>query len=195
MSDSVPISSDPAMDQPLDAPVPSAAEASEAQKSAQHAPAVDIKSLTDRALHFLATATNETLVACFVGLGAGTYLFLGRVGLVLIGVAGGVVLHATWEGQSQSGDSDALQGTKTDARRRELGVHVAARILDWRDSRAKDKAQPDVDNGMSDMSLKLYSGKTLDYSEFKPETAAALTELTDAVIRDYVKYVFGPPCR
>ncbi|KAF1925831.1 uncharacterized protein M421DRAFT_423392 [Didymella exigua CBS 183.55] len=152
----------------------------------------DVKTLTDRALQFLATASNETLGACLVGLGAGTYLILGRVGLVLIGVVGGVVLHATWEGQLHGGE-DAEKGKSSETRKRELGAHVATRILDWRDK--KDKQDGHTDD--SNLSLKLYSGKNLDYSEFKPETAAALTELTDAVIRDYVKYVLAFPnsCR
>jgi hypothetical protein len=152
-----------------------------------HNTSLDVKALTDRTLHFLATASNETLGACLVGLSAGTYLILGRVGLVLIGVVGGVVLHATWEGHSQDGDNDEKKGKSAEARRRELGVDVAHRVLDWRDRRtqAKDKREDDV----SDLSLKLYAGAPLDFSEFKPETAAALTELIDAVIRDYVKYV------
>lgn len=159
------------------------------QKGADQTPPFDVKALTDRALHFLATASNETLGACLVGLGAGTYLILGRVGLVLIGVVGGVVLHATWEGQSQSSGDAQQKGKISEARKRELGTQVASRILDWRDK--KEKQDGDADS--SDLSLKLYSGKQLDYSEFKPETAAALTELTDAVIRDYVKYVLELP--
>jgi hypothetical protein len=159
--------------------------------AAEQPPPFDVKALTDRALHFLATANNETLGACLVGLGAGTYLILGRVGLVLIGVVGGVVLHATWEGQSESpgGEGAALKGKSSDARKRELGAHVANRILDWRNTTGT--LQVEEDTASSDLSLKLYSGKSLDYSEFKPETAAALTELTDAVVRDYVKYVLG----
>lgn len=158
-----------------------------AHKDAQNAPSLDVKALTDRTLHFLATASNETLGACLVGLGAGTYLILGRVGLVLIGVVGGVVLHATWEGNSNNGNDSEGKGKSNDSRRRELGVDVAHRVLDWRDTRTQEKGAREDDS--ADFSLKLYSGKPLDYSEFKPETAAALTELTDAVIRDYVKYV------
>lgn len=156
------------------------------KEAADQGPSFDVKALTDRTLQFLATASNETLGACLVGLGAGTYLILGRVGLVLIGVVGGVVLHATWEGQLHSGE-EAEEGKSSEARKRELSADVARRILDWRGT--KDKHDGDADD--SDLSLKLYSGKALDYSEFKPETAAALTELTDAVIRDYVKYVLG----
>jgi hypothetical protein len=177
---------EPLRDAEAPAPVPAVDNAAP-EKAAEQPPPFDVKALRDRALHFLATASNETLGACLVGLGAGTYLILGRVGLVLIGVVGGVVLHATWEGQSETGEGAALKGKSSDARKRELGAHVANRILDWRNTTGR----LEEDAASSDLSLKLYSGKSLDYSEFKPETAAALTELTDAVIRDYVKYVLG----
>jgi hypothetical protein len=152
-----------------------------------NAPSLDVKALTDRALQFLATASNETLGACLVGLSAGTYLVLGRVGLILIGVVGGVVLHATWEGHAHGSDDVERKGRGAEARRRELGVDVAHRLLDWRDARTQEK-HPGEDD-ILDLRVNLYSGKSLDFSDFKPETAAALTELTDAVIRDYVKYV------
>lgn len=174
-------------EEPLRHVTATAVEDTTPQKEADQPPPFDVKALTDRALRFLATASNETLGACLVGLGAGTYLILGRVGLVLIGVVGGVVLHATWEGHAHDSEGEAQKGKSSDVRRRELGAHVASRVLDWRDKTGK----PDEDAAGSDLSLKLYSGKSLDYSEFKPETAAALTELTDAVVRDYVKYVCG----
>lgn len=161
----------------------------ETQKPGQNAPSLDVKALTDRTLHFLATASNETLGACLVGLGAGTYLILGRVGLVLIGVVGGVVLHATWEGNAHHNEDADKTGKSADARKRELGVDIAHRLLDWRGT--KTASTGEGEDYASDLSLKLYSGKALDFSEFKPETAAALTELTDAVIRDYVKYVLS----
>lgn len=177
---------DSVADKPHDPAILHVADVPEPQKVAEGAPALDVKALSDSALHFLATASNETLGACLVGLGAGTYLILGRVGLVLIGVVGGVVLHATWDGQRQGGKSSEADGKGADARRRELGVDIAHRVLDWRDTRTQEKAASAHD---PDLSLKLYLGTKLDYADFKPETAAALTELTDAVIRDYVKYV------
>jgi hypothetical protein len=180
-----PRDSDPS--QPHHASIANTAESLEPQKATPNAPSLDVKALTDGTLHFLATASNETLGACLVGLSAGTYLILGRVGLVLIGVVGGVVLHATWEAKAHNGDDGASQGKSADTRKRELGVDVAHRVLDWRDTRALGQGERKEDD--SDLSLKLFSGKALDYSDFKPETAAALTELTDAVIRDYVKYV------
>ena len=150
---------------------------------------VSLQVLTDRALHFLATASNETLGACLVGLSATTYLVLGRVGLVLIGVVAGVVLHATWEGNTNNNGDDRARGQEV--RRRETGLDVAHRVLDWRTTVTQSKEGGLY--GDSSMDVKLYSGKTLDYAEFRPETASALNELTNAVIRDYVKYSFPLP--
>ncbi|KAF1848700.1 uncharacterized protein K460DRAFT_415217 [Cucurbitaria berberidis CBS 394.84] len=181
---------DSGVEKPHDSPISSVAQMPEPRKTPDSSPALDIKRLTDRALHFLATASNETLGACLVGLGAGTYLILGRVGLVLIGVVGGVVLHATWEGRMQDVGHGEKAGKGTEARRRELGVDIAHRVLDWRETRTQGESK--YEESDSDLSLKLYSGKKLDYSDFRPETAAALAELTDAVIRDYVKWWYSP---
>lgn len=134
-----------------------------------------LRSVTDRALTFLSNADNGTLGACLVGLGATTYIVLGRVGLVLIGVAGGVVLHATWEGSNGGAKTEEVN------RRRETGIEVARRLLDWHQKKCFDDASllsSDVDDDMI---------KTSDFSSYKPETAQALNELTDAIVRDYIK--------
>jgi hypothetical protein len=137
--------------------------------------------ITDHALTFLSNASNETLGACLVGLGATTYLVLGRVGLVLMGVVGGVVLHATWEGNTQ----EAPKATE-EKRRKEIGLDVVHRVLDWR---TEQKETPeDKDEDAASLQVDIYSKKALDFTGFKPETEAALNEFTDAVIRDYVKY-------
>lgn len=138
-----------------------------------------IKSTADRILHFLSTASNETLGACIVGLGATTYLVLGRVGLVLIGAVGGVVLHASWEGRGQ----DEIDKQSEYRRRREIGLDVARRVLEWRSSQAKDARTFDISEAPP---------KATDFSDFPKETAAALNVLTDAVIRDYVKWWYSP---
>jgi hypothetical protein len=178
---------DTPQEQPQPPPAPEVlAETTNAPKDAQSAQSLDVRALTDRALHFLANASNETLGACLVGLSAATYLILGRVGLVLIGVAGGIVLHATWESNAHSGDHKGKRDAP-EHRRRELGADIAHRLLDWRHTRSKS-SEKSGDND-SDLEVKLYSGKELDFSDFRPETAAALTELTEAVVRDYVKYV------
>lgn len=138
-----------------------------------------LQGLTDQALHFLSHASNETLGACLVGLSATTYLVLGRVGLVIIGVAGGVVLHATWEGVRHDDRDETTKQAKLE-KRREVGVDVAKRVLDWRTTRTTNE-------GMAE-DVKVYANQQLDFSSFGPETAAALTTFSNAIIKDYVHY-------
>jgi len=133
-----------------------------------------VEDLTTKALRFLATASTETIGGIAVGLAACTYLVLGRLGLVLIGALGGVVLHATWEGQS------SLAGTVEEARR-EKGLDIVKRILDLREGQDKD-----VEDDTEDQS------KVASFEGFQPETAAALNDLVDAVVRDYVKWWYSP---
>ena len=102
---------------------------------------------------------------------------LGRVGLVVIGIVGGVVLHATWEGSIQHNVTDDI-GVAQSANRRENGLEVVSRVLDW-----WEKTKGDTELVQSDLDAQ----KTLDFSHFEPQTAAALTALTDAVVRDYVE--------
>lgn len=138
---------------------------------------------TDRALHFLAHASNEALGACLAGLGASTYYVFGRVGLVIIGVAGGVVLHATWEG-IRSDDRDESVKRLEQQRKKETGLELARRLLDFRVSAetAEDEREE----------AKLNATHQLDFSRFEPETAAALETFTSAVIKDYVHYWYSP---
>lgn len=150
--------------------------------SPEHIP-VKARDLTSRALHFLSNASNETLGACAVGLCAATWLVLGRVGLVLIGVVTGVVLHATWEGDGSQADE---QGRANEARKRgEKGLDIIARVLDWRERNKGTHGQDD--GGQSEVTAE--PKKELGFSDFQPETRGALTALVDAIIRDYVKYV------
>ncbi|GAM86609.1 hypothetical protein ANO11243_046230 [Dothideomycetidae sp. 11243] len=150
----------------------------------------------DRALNFFSHASNETLGACFVGLGASTYLVLGRVGLVLIGVVGGIALHATWEGDSLNAGPGADRAETEAKKRRELGLEVVQRVWRWREQQQKLQADTHGSEGLSeeleDIKLKLYKGKDLDFADLRPETAAALDTFTTAVIRDYVKWWYSP---
>jgi len=138
---------------------------------------VSVRTVTDGVLSFLGTASNEKLGACLVGLGAVTYVVLGRLGLVLIGALGGVVLHATWEGRSHVGrDQDTEQ-----KRRKEAGVEVAQRLLAWHSSRKALERETKSDDQ-----------EHADFSSFEPEIGKALDTLTDAVIRDYVRWWYSP---
>lgn len=144
-----------------------------------------VQAITDRALQFLSTASNETLGACVVGLSACTYILLGRVGLVLIGIVGGIALHASWEASSHGGPDNSHKAQEA-KRRREVGLDVVSRVLDWRAQQLRSDQAVQAEDDHLD--VKLYTGKTLNYANFKPDTATALSSLTDAVIRDYVEY-------
>lgn len=141
----------------------------------------------DRALIFVSNASSETLGACLVGFGATTYFVFGRVGLVLIGFVGGVVWHATWD-NGNGGSQDAESRLRETARRREVGADVVQRVLTWRNKRAPAGLDNEEKDGLR---VSVGQPTALDYSHFKPETASALNALTDAVVRDYVKYASG----
>ena len=142
--------------------------------------------ITGRILQFLSSASNETLVGCLLALLALTYLVLGRIGLVLIGVVGGVVLHATWESSIRSGVGDEF-GAAEIKRRKEVGLDVVHRVLDWRDRKEGNKGDHGRDG--KDKHDVLSTQKGLNFADFQPATGAALSSLVDAVIRDYVKYL------
>jgi hypothetical protein len=129
---------------------------------------------TTRALRFLSTASTETIGGIVVALAACIYLTLGRIGLVLIGALGGVVLHATWEGQS------SVAGSIQDVRR-ENGLEIVKRILDLREAHRAGEMDKDEKEATEN-----------SFEGFQPETAAALNNLVDAVIRDYVKWWYSP---
>ncbi|MCJ1310886.1 hypothetical protein MMC25_004554 [Agyrium rufum] len=143
--------------------------------------------IIDRALSFISTASNETLLACLAGLGAITYFVLGRVGLVLIGVVGGIALHATWEGSiDQGGDASTRNEVR---KRREVGLEVTKRLLAWKEG-GNTEGELHIDN--SEVDIKLSMRTPLDFNGLPPATQAALTTFVNAVIRDYVKWWYGP---
>jgi hypothetical protein len=153
-----------------------------------HAPAptsfaILAQSLIDQALYFLSHASNGTIGACLVGLSASTYLLLGRIGLLFIGIIGGVVLQATWDGV-RSDTRDETTRREEQERRRETAIEVVKRVLDYRTVHgAINKSSEDV---------KVFANRDLDYSEFSPETEKALNYFTDAIIKDYVRYWYEP---
>lgn len=129
---------------------------------------------TSKVLDFLSKASNEKLGACAVGLGIATYFILGRLGLILIGVVGGVILHSTRE-ESNAKSATSL-GIET-KRRKETSLEVVGRLLTWQDMRLKSDTFDSEDE----------TTKELTIDEFRPETATALNHLVDRVIEDYVK--------
>ena len=139
------------------------------------------RDLTSRALEFLSTANSETLGACAVGLCAVTYFVLGRVGLLLIGLTAGVVIHAAWEGR-EHGVVDETFRTEEGRKRREKGLDIVHRLLDLRLS----------PSSTGDEENKADANKQLDYTDLPVETGKSLEGLTGAIIRDYVKWWYQP---
>ncbi|KAL9631921.1 MAG: hypothetical protein Q9164_005631 [Protoblastenia rupestris] len=141
---------------------------------------------TSHVLRFLSNASNETLGACLVGLGATTYLLLGRVGLVLIGIVGGVVLHATWEDSGPIGASEEVKAAEA-RKRRENGLDVLRRVLDWREDKSDGHKCFENEGEGTPM-----TSSQPDFSSFSPETKDALGSFSGAIIRDYVHWWYGP---
>jgi hypothetical protein len=138
------------------------------------------KEIVNLALNFLSTSSNETLIGVFALLILVTYVVLGRLGLVLIGVVLGVVLHASWEGPDS-----VSKGPCSPNKRRELALEVSRRLLDWPKRGSASLTQGDNDGNTS--APEDLSSADLDYATFQPATANALKKLTDAVIKDYVQ--------
>ena len=130
--------------------------------------------VTTKILDFLSTASNEKLGACALGLGVATYFILGRLGLILIGLLGGIILHSTWEGSNTRDDVSIRVETK---RQKETSLMVIERLLKWEHMRQK----PDTINGEATAITEL------TFDGFRPETASALIHLVDRVIEDYVR--------
>ena len=138
-------------------------------------------------LDFLSHASNETLGACLLGLGAITYFVLGRVGLLLIGTVVGIALHATWD--ASVGPGSGIEAGAVEAkRRRELGLDVIHRVLNWRDIRQDSDVRTTHSTDIQDVDVMLAAHQKLNFADFQPATGAALTTLVDAVVQDYVKY-------
>ncbi|RKF59261.1 putative px domain-containing protein [Erysiphe neolycopersici] len=127
-----------------------------------------LEDITNYALQFLSVASPEAIVGVAVSLTTLTYFVLGRIGLILIGGVAGILLHANWEAR---GTEDHM------SLRREKSIDVVRRILEIREQSTKTETYPVKDEIA-----------TCNFDNFQPETAAALRELVDAVIRDYVKW-------
>lgn len=130
-------------------------------------------------MRYLSTAENETLIALAAAAAVVIYIIFGRLGLLFIGLVGGFVLHEFWDGAA---DKDSRRGDQSPnyvKRRKELGLEVASRLLDW--NPRSSVIDRDDELGVVTQS------DDMDFSGFRPATAAALSNLTDAILRDYVK--------
>ncbi|KAJ5630552.1 uncharacterized protein N7484_010652 [Penicillium longicatenatum] len=138
-------------------------------------------------LEFLSTSSNERLLGVFGILVIGTYIILGRLGLLLIGAALGAILHASWEGPAHCNNGIL----STPKKRHELALEVSQRLLDWSLRTVTATGDEGTDSNIVAAPEDL-STSDLEYGAFRPATAASLRVLTDAVVKDYVKYWYEP---
>lgn len=135
---------------------------------------------TTRLLQYLAHASTEQICAIAVGLAGCTYLVLGRVGLVLIGAFGGIILHASWESHSAVADIQATH-------QKQKGLHVLQKVLDWREKNPANSYEVDDNDDTDELAV-----PGANFDDFRPATAEALRELVEATIRDYVEWWYLP---
>lgn len=136
-----------------------------------------LQSLVNIVLHFLSTSSNETLIGVFLLSAAATYFILGKIGLLLIGIFLGVILHVSWEGPQ-----DEAQ------RKRMLGLVAPRDSLSW--PKQRSIGADEGNEGNEDTSTRVteqISKVDWDYSAFQPAVASALRSLTDSAIDNYVK--------
>lgn len=133
--------------------------------------------ITTKLFQFLSTASPGTLSAVGVGLAAVTYFVLGQLGLLLIGAFGGIACYVHWE-SSNPDFARAVRGEK--------GVDVVTRLLADKNSVVHIQEDAEAAPEEEDRCL------AQSFADFQPETKEALTGLVDAVIRDYVKWWYGP---
>ena len=131
--------------------------------------------LIQKAIHFCATATPETLGAVAVGIIGVAYLVLGRLALLLVGIVVGAAGFVSWEAKNPE-VAKAVRGEK--------GIDLIERIwLEMKETRPDEEGKIDADD--EEYQLK-------GFDDFRPETRDALGGLVDAVIRDYIKYWYSP---
>ncbi|KAL2811165.1 PXA domain-containing protein [Aspergillus granulosus] len=145
---------------------------------------INMKELVDLVLQFLSTCSNEMLLFVLALLMGATYILLGRLGLIIIGITLGIALHASWD---HSGNPPLESQSSS---RKQLSLHVTHRLLDWQNNR-RAKHDPKLNDEGEHMTEEA-SDVGFDSSSYGPATASALQSIVDAVVRDYVNYWYKP---
>ncbi|KAL4761885.1 PX domain protein [Aspergillus foveolatus] len=144
-----------------------------------------LKQLLDTALCFLSTCSNETLLLVLFCLMGTTYIVLGRLGLLLIGMALGVALHASWVGMDHSNSSEY-----TIIGRKQLSLSIVHKLLNWEEAYPV-KADSNT-HGAGEDHHRALSVSDVDVLSLGPITASALHSLIGAAMRDYVNSWYEP---
>jgi PXA domain/Sorting nexin C terminal/PX domain len=136
------------------------------------------KDITAMVHQLASTASNEMLCGIGLGLVVCVYLILGRLGLVLIGVFGGILLHATWEGH-------IIPISELEDARKEKALDIMKRVLDWRERQA-------IDNSDEPKRVEEQMVAGRGFEGLPMETGAALSALVEAIIENYVTWWYNP---
>ncbi|KAL3437136.1 PXA domain-containing protein [Aspergillus tetrazonus] len=144
-----------------------------------------LKQLLDTALCFLSTCSNDTLLLVLFCLMGTTYIVLGRLGLLLIGMALGVALHASWVGMDHSNSSE-----NTIIGRKQLSLSIVHKLLNW-EGTYPVKADSNA-HGAGEDHHRALSVSDVDVLPLGPITASALHSLIEAAMRDYVNSWYEP---
>lgn len=106
-----------------------------------------------------------------------TWLLLGKIGLLLIGVVSGIQLRSLWEkyGHPRASDESCLK--KAD-RSRQLGIEVVHRLMTWQS--LERPGTPTDPAGTCEASV-------ADFSDFQPAMGVALSAVSNEVVEQYVE--------
>ena len=138
-------------------------------------------SVTNYLLQLLNNASNETAAATLVGLTILTYFVFGRLGLLLIGFVGGIVLHASWE-VKQCSNSTQLRLQKR-KQSKTTGLEVVDTLLHWRsDVNTTSKQESEAEDVNQENAYDAVNLKAL------PKTADAIEKLKDAILQNFVMW-------
>ncbi|KKA26878.1 hypothetical protein TD95_003258 [Thielaviopsis punctulata] len=139
---------------------------------------VNAQDIATKALDFLSTASSSTLSGAAAGLALVVYIVLGRIGLLLIGAVAGVVAFLAYDGRTPQ---------QLRQMRAEVGAEVLQRLLSTSTLSATDtksSSMPALTDPEKDRIV-----SALD--DFPPLTRAALNDLIEAAIRDFVSSWYG----
>jgi hypothetical protein len=119
-------------------------------------------------------------IAIFGGLAMLIWLLLGNITWLFAGAVLGALLHAWWDAYQHTWDESSLDSREKKAKRKELGLEIVQRLVNWHfEPRPATATQAlDREGGAS---------RLLDYSEYFPATATALATTTDVIIKQYVE--------
>ena len=132
-------------------------------------------------LLFLSTASTETAAASLLGLAVLTYFILGRLGLLLIGIVVGVILHASWE--IRDGSSSAYLKVKKRKQLKRTGLQILDATLQWR-TEVNETQRQTLEEEQSNHKSSYDENNLVSL----PKTSDAIKQFKSALLRNYIEW-------